>query len=414
MTRTKIGLRLLCIMQNKKQIALFLCAAAIMVAKAADSPYIARVLEYRPAPGQFVNELPEYKAGDNENGIRLKADECLSDDEQEMISLGSWGGYVVFGFDHLVKNNPEELDFQILGNAFVANASSQPEKQGGSSEPGIVMVSYDANGNGRADDEWYELAGSEYYSPETRHNYTVTYYRPTEDHIATPSTREPYLIDTTYIRWRDSEGTTGYVSRNKVHLQSYWPEWIDADSLVFTGTRLADNYADESGNGTYYVQYPYQYGYVDNRPNTDDASSFNIAWAVAQDGTKVNLPGIHFVKVYTGVLQYCGWLGETSTEVLGATDLHLTGEAKPDPFNPTTGIEQTHKNTDIQLLTTLVQNQLIITSSAAEQVQVVDMAGQIMFSANIQPGTSYLPLLCLPAGMYILRTEEANFKFIKQ
>ena len=400
-------------MNMKKIVALVIWLSITIVAFSQNSPYIYRVLEYLPAPGQFVNELPEYEDGDNTNMIRLKADECLSDDAQVMISLGSWGGYVVFAFDHLVENNPDELDLQILGNAFVANSSANPERQGGSSEPGIVMVSYDANGNGRADDEWYELAGSEYLSAQTRHNYSVTYYRPTTDHIATPSVREPNLIDTTYILWRDSEGNSGYVSRNKSHLQSYWPEWIAADSLVFTGTRLADNYADESGNGTYYVQYPYQYGYADNRPNTDDASKFNINWAVAADGTPVSLPGIHFVKVYTGVLQYCGWLGETSTEVLGAKDLHLTGEAIPDPFYGQTAIT-TIKHSDIKILTTLVKDQLILTSPVAKQVQVLDRTGRTMFSAYIQSGTSYLPCSCLPAGMYILCTDETKSKFIKQ
>ena len=28
-------------------------------------------------------------------------------------------------------------------------------------------------------------------------------------------------------------------------------------------------------------------------------------------------------RVYTGIFQYCGWLGETSTEVAGFEDLHL-------------------------------------------------------------------------------------------
>ena len=31
----------------------------------AQSPYISRVWEYCPAPGQFVNELPEYEDGDD-------------------------------------------------------------------------------------------------------------------------------------------------------------------------------------------------------------------------------------------------------------------------------------------------------------------------------------------------------------
>ena len=36
----------------------------------------------------------------------------------------------------------------------------------------------------------------------------------------------------------------------------------------------------------------------------------------------MELDHIDFVKVYCGQMYYCGWLGETSTEVAGAEDLH--------------------------------------------------------------------------------------------
>ncbi|CUQ14422.1 Uncharacterised protein [Segatella copri] len=35
------------------------------------------------------------------------------------------------------------------------------------------------------------------------------------------------------------------------------------------------------------------------------------------------LDHIDFVRVYSAQNQMCGWLGETSTEVSGAEDLHL-------------------------------------------------------------------------------------------
>ena len=40
------------------------------------------------------------------------------------------------------------------------------------------------------------------------------------------------------------------------------------------------------------------------------------------EGNHVDLDQIDFVKVYTAVNQYAGWLGETSTEILNAYDLH--------------------------------------------------------------------------------------------
>ena len=48
------------------------------------------------------------------------------------------------------------------------------------------MVSVDVNGNGLPDDEWYELAGSEYQKPSTIKNYEITYYRPDEAKTPVP------------------------------------------------------------------------------------------------------------------------------------------------------------------------------------------------------------------------------------
>lgn len=300
-----------------------------------------------PAPGQFVNELPEYEEGDTKNDMRLKAEECIADNEQILVSLGGYGGYIVFGFDHMVENRSGEYDFKILGNAFyaAANPNSEAPKEGGSCEPGIVMVSRDANGNGKPDDAWYELAGSEYNKPETIKNYRLTYYKPDENKIRTPDNNYQYLNDTTYILWKSNQGTKGYVARNVFHNQSYYPMWMDTDSLVFDGTKLTNNYIDESGTGTYYVQYAYRWGYVDNQPNLNDRSNFSIEWAIDENGNPVQLPGIHFVKVYTGVNQYCGWLGETSTEVMGAEDLHLLGKNIPIPvFTQSIDLDYTEIN----------------------------------------------------------------------
>lgn len=252
---------------------LFIAAFFAVSFACAQNPYITHVLEYMPAPGQFVNSMPEYEDGDDANDLRMKAEEAIADNNRGMISLGGWGGYVVFGFDHMIVNVPDANDLLVLGNAFT-----------GSAEPGIVMVSYDANANGKPDDEWYELAGSEYTNPQTIHDYSVTYRRAQE-------------------------------GKN-------YPQWIEEDSVTFTGCRLPDNYEDLSGVGTYYVLYAYPFGYVDNHPNDSLQSQLDIQWAVKTDGTPANLPGVHFVKVYTALHQQCGWLGETSTEIMGAEDLH--------------------------------------------------------------------------------------------
>lgn len=285
------------------------------------SPYISRVYEYCPAPGQFVNEMPRYEEGDGYADILQKAEESISGTNDIMITLGGYGGYVTFGFDHTVVNVPGEADFRIWGNCFYE--LTNPDRKGGSAEPGIVMVSYDTNCNGLPDDEWYELAGSEYHSTATRHGYSLTYRRPdpSRDIVAD---EDNSLDDIYYISWEDSLGETGWISKNIFHNQDYFPRWITDDSLTFSGSLLAPNAEDASGNGTYYVLYSYAWGYVDNHPNEyAGLNSFDIGNAVDRDGKPVNLPGADFIRVYTGVNQYCGWLGETSTELSRAQDLHI-------------------------------------------------------------------------------------------
>ena len=319
----------------------------------ANHPWLTRVYEYRPAPGQFINTMPVARIGEPLDSVlaRCHASICGRVDTitqtfhgelitridtvwaESMISLGGYGGYVIVGFDHPVVNM-HTYDFEIYGNAFV----SERESHGGSSEPGIVMVGVDMDGDGvpSEGDKWYELAGSEYNHPKTQHNYTITYYRPDENKQRTPSHIDPYINDTTYIRWTsndvDPDSTAGYMSRNVYHNQPYWPLWLQGEeTLSFSGAKLRCNAVDLGNNegNSYFVQYFFDWGYVDNLPNyssmTPDALhnlGFKIDWAVDEQGNHVNLTHIDFIKVYNGINQYCGWTGETSTEVAGGIDFH--------------------------------------------------------------------------------------------
>lgn len=301
------------------------------------TPYITKVLDFMPAVGQFTNTLPEYKEGDTQDDMNAKVLDAIGNNKKGMISLGGFGGYVVVGFDHTIENKTGLRDFRVLGNAFYAAANPNPDAPiGGSCEPGIIMVAYDQNKNGKPDDnEWYEIAGSAYDDPSgeawynmavkagndvhTYKNYEITYYRPTEE----PTTQEG---KEQYIRWEDNQGNSGYKVKNNFHTQPYFPQWFKGDKLTFKGTCLPQNGIDESGKGNYYVLYKFRYGYVDNETNAKDDSAIDIDWAVNSKGQKVHLPGVDFIKIYTGVNQENGWLGECSTEVMGVEDLHLLGK----------------------------------------------------------------------------------------
>lgn len=348
-----------------------------------------------PAPGQFVNDMPPCQSGDTQEDMNRKAEERIAgaNHNSRIISLGGYGGYIVFGFDHPVENVPGKYDFRIFGNAFYAedNPNGEALLEGGSCEPGIVMVSRDENGNGLPDDPWYELAGSEYHRPQTIHNYRITYYKPDENKERDPDPDYPPVNDRTYIRWTTNGHGDGYLYRNVYHSQPYYPLWAESDTLSFEGTKLADNYTDESGQGSFYVLYACHWGYADNHLNADNRSAFNIEWAVDADGNPVSLPDIDFVKVYTGLNQYCGWIGETSTEITGAEDLHLTGRDAAVPVF-VSGIELDRYSAELQpdetltLMAALIPdnatNQAITWKSLAPAVATVNAAGIVTAHAE--------------------------------
>lgn len=335
----------------RKSILLLLLVMAVSSVKGENKPYITKIYDFIPAPGQYINNIPYVEEPVSKDSILTLVAECICGYEKAngkvvvadaMISLGSFGGYVVFGFDHPVVNVKGEYDLQIFGNAF--QSSSRPELLGGSSESGIVMVSRDINGNGVPDDPWYELAGSEHNHPKTQKHFTITYYKPDDSQFG-PLSMNQYHDQ--YIRWTSNSVDSlqeGYVRKNYFHSQSYWPMWVDGETLTFEGTKLRCNAQNFSATADDWHLYFFDWGYVDNRP--DDGygyvrnpnipaaeelnKGFKIDWAVDDDGSPVDLKQIDFVKVYNGMLQDCGWLGETSTEVAGAVDLHPDAVAEPD------------------------------------------------------------------------------------
>ena len=245
--------------------------------------YVTELLEYHPAPGQFINK----NVGDlaSAEGILGK---------RGLVTLGAWGGSISLAFDHTVINRADEDDFVIYANASATF-----------SEPGVIYVMQDDNGNGLPDDTWYEIKGSAHALEGTVRDYKVTYFRPETIEGA--------------VAWEDNKGKTGFVLKNSFHKQAYYPEWITEDSYSITGTLLTDSNIDMS-NTSMITSKPFDYGYADN---TSGGDKINISDAIDKEGNPIHLTGIDFIKIQTGIQANMGWLGELSTEVAGVADLSL-------------------------------------------------------------------------------------------
>lgn len=258
--------------------------AAIRPTTAQSNAYVTQLIEFNPAPGQFINTtIADTAAATN----TLKT-------TQGLVSLGAWGGYITAGFDHTVMDRDGQADFIVYGNAFASFA-----------EPAVIWVMQDANGNGKADDTWYEIQGSAYFKPGYIRNYSVTYTRP--------------ACDTCSVPWKDNQGKTGVVQTNVFHKQAYYPKGIKSNTVTYTGTLLPSTNINMS-NPTGITSASFDYGYGDNSAGGDQ---IDIATAIDAKGNKANLKGIDFIKVQTGILANMGWLGEQSTEFTGAADLSL-------------------------------------------------------------------------------------------
>ena len=252
------------------------------------SALVSKIIEYKPAPGQYINST--YGT--------LEDAEKLIGSSTNTLSLGGWGGYLIVGFDHTITNQADEKDFLVYGNAF-----------NGLSEPGIVQVSFDTNGNGIADDEWFELAGSAHKNEETFTNYTMIYTNPGTEFTDVP--------------WIDSENTVDAIKVNTYHKQNYYPLFIEEQEEVsFTGTRV---FPTISTSGFASIA-ALEWGYTDNYDAdyaTYKGNLMELDWAVDNSGNPVQLRGIDFIKVYTGAQANAGALGELSTEIRGIADFSM-------------------------------------------------------------------------------------------
>lgn len=259
----------------------------------ASSKFISKVIEFNPAPGQYGQQ--GYASQSAAQGLVGKSG---------MVSLGMFGGYIIFQFDHSVINLPG-TDFVIGGNPMATAA-----------EPGAVMVSYDANGNGLPDDEWYELKGSLYDAPETVHGYSITYKKDTENNC---------------IRWTDNQGEEGTISWNGTNKKlAWWPKENLTDEYTLSGNKIG---IVTMWNASDLLQ-GLTHGYVDvltddyntviGGDNDTKGNKFDISWAVDSQGKAVKLLAIDFIKVYNPVFaidhNYPAF-NEVSTEVCKGVSL---------------------------------------------------------------------------------------------
>ena len=380
---------------------------------------------YLPAPGQFTNEgVTNGGWGDIYDASGAKKSNSTTG-----VSLGYFGGYVVYQFNTPVYNtstNPYGADFIVYGNAFWNN-----------SEPGCIQVSQDGA-------TWYDIAGSRYYNSTTTKNASITYTNPNVSQDAGFTAAASNLGTPANVSY--SGTASGTISTNTFHNHNWFPlkvnyftgrygnaEMSKIDSLPFASRTLSSGVAGTltlsgvllSGVTTNNTA-GYGFGYCDVHPNktlggtvaynpyqtftsssdyntktagTSGGDPIDIAWAVDGDGKPVDLGSIQYVRIYTGAAMMNGIFGEVSTEVCGvAACSGSTTETTATPTITVAGTVQTTKNGKMTTLSKMGGNSVTVNVSGS---------GYIYINGTAQTSASFTPTNAGTIVQVIIQNGEA-------
>lgn len=290
------------------------------------SPFAASVIDYTPAPGQFVND-PDFNDPNRALGPPTGGG-TVTPDITDIVTLGGFGGSITLAFDHTVLDhaaNPLGLDAIVFSGAFYLNGD--PNRKW--AESAHIEISLDTNHNNLADDPWYLIPGSHIPDPEKQFA-TQTW----DNNFADPT--NPPAIPTWYPDILDSMfDTTAYQLpadpfHSLVLVNPNGPDateeaifgYADQSPTLVLGDLDADNVVDDPElTPEQFYTVPDDPFTVGVRPGSAGGDAFDIAWAVDPDTNEhANLPGFDFIRITTAVNHVDSVFGELSADIDAVAD----------------------------------------------------------------------------------------------
>ncbi len=315
-------------MNRRAPIILLACASSVSHAGDPSFWFANEVVEFAPAPGQFVNS-PAL----NDAAAALGAPVGGSPGDPstvDIVTLGGFGGSITLRFADTVWDepcNPFGVDAIVFGNALYV--SNDPRRR--FAEAAHIEISYDANHNGVADDAWYVIRGS---------------------------SLPPVPLDSFRAQnWDNDSGTSIPPSNtlwypNTVHGSSYSTSAFELPSLFAANVIVLPPQATDEAIWGYadftptlalptgadpvdFYSTPDDPIAIGITPGSSGGDAFDIAWAVdPTTGAPANLPGFDFIRITTAVDAIIGPLGEVSAEIAGVARVRptvlLAGDATGD------------------------------------------------------------------------------------
>lgn len=300
-------------------------ALILITHSATAQPFAVRVVDYTPAPGQFVNNSafndPDRALGAPTGGG------TASPVNTSLVTLGGFGGSVTLAFDEPVLDdprNPMGLDFIVFGNAFWPGGDPAVRW----AEAAIVEISLDANNNGIADDQWFLIPGSHLEAP-------VTFI--TKDWDNDPGTPAPPANLAWYPTGAPSPMTTSaprlpavfesfvLINSRTDGRESFFGYADLSPTLLLGDMTGADGASGDNSLGdpediptidpALFYTIPDDPFTVGVDPGSGGGDAFDIAWAIdPATGAQSNIPGFQFIRI-TNAVDAVGPFGEISAEI---------------------------------------------------------------------------------------------------
>jgi hypothetical protein len=315
---------------------------------AAGSDFAVEVIDYTPAPGQWVND-PDFNDPSKALGPPIGGGTNAAY-QSSVVSLGGFGGSITLRFDHLVENdwppdrllNPMGLDFIVYGNAFWVGGYMQ--RRWG--EPAHVEIMYDVNGDGlpgtHPDEVWYLVPGSLIDDPPGQYRQqqwdddpgTPTppanvYWFPGGQ--SSPYTTAGFDITTPLVNLLG--GYDGVIENPNINdqdpdndgLEGVWGYADMSPTLILgdmNGNNLLTDPQDQPGIAPeLFYTVPDDPYYVGVTPGAGGGDAFNISNAINPNtGERAGLRGFHFIRITTAV-DAVGTMGEVSVEIDAVADV---------------------------------------------------------------------------------------------
>ncbi len=307
---------------------MFCCSAALLLADPSPSlaqpDFAVRVIDYSPAPGQFVNN-PAFNDPTRALGPPVGGG-TINPDNSKLVTLGGFGGSITLAFDHTIlddAHHPFGMDAIVFGNA--TWVGGDPNRR--FAECAVIEISRDANGNGIPDDPWYVIPGSHLGNPSSRF-FTQTWDDATNDPTFPPS-NPLWLPPGRHGTWT----TSGYLlpddpfALGPVLANPNGPGatvegvfgYADCSPVLILGDTVGDNTVHDGTltPGRFYTV-PDDPLAVGVTPGSGGGDAFDIASAVDPvTGQPAHLAGFDFIRITTAVDHVDPIFGEVSAEIGG-------------------------------------------------------------------------------------------------